>query len=477
MSNEYIEPKTQIIKETPHFFAVALRRYEGDGTIPEPGEETRTQKQIIIDRIRQPLPSNFDEMLKAQFASDDEEQPETTTSEVLELIKEEETNPPPLKTNPISALVKDDLDELPPPRQWILGNSFCRRYISSLFSDGGIGKTTLMIAQTVAMATGKPITGEHVFKRSRVLYLSLEDDDEEMRRRLIACCLYHGIDRAELKGWFYRLCLMNGPKLAQLKNGELQAGELGKLIIEIIEDKQIDVVVFDPFIKSHSCAENDNNAIDYVCGILADLAITHNIAVAAPHHTSKGNFEPGNANSGRGASAAKDAFRLVNTLSRMDEDAAGKILPDPTERRSYVRVDSGKGNIIAPSRDARWFKLVSVALDNGTPDYPKGDSVQTVEVWEPVDVSGLQNDRKLLDHVCDAIRQAKPLAYTNSKHSPNRHILPVFREFNENISKDMATQIVVHWLDIGELTEAEIPDPKHKERPYKGLALPNDKVE
>ena len=34
-----------------------------------------------------------------------------------------------------------------PPRQWLLGNSFCRRYLSSLIAPGGVGKTAVRIAQ------------------------------------------------------------------------------------------------------------------------------------------------------------------------------------------------------------------------------------------------------------------------------------------------------------------------------------------
>src|SRR3954469_14611659 len=33
-----------------------------------------------------------------------------------------------------------DIDT-PPPRGWLLGNTFCRRFLSSLFGDGGVGKT------------------------------------------------------------------------------------------------------------------------------------------------------------------------------------------------------------------------------------------------------------------------------------------------------------------------------------------------
>jgi hypothetical protein len=96
-----------------------------------------------------------------------------------------------------------DDTEPPPPRGWLLGNIFARSFVSSLFAEGGTGKTALRVAQLLSLATGKSLTGEHVFQRCRVLIVSLEDDAEELRRRILAAMLYHKIDRSELKGWLF----------------------------------------------------------------------------------------------------------------------------------------------------------------------------------------------------------------------------------------------------------------------------------
>jgi AAA domain len=39
-----------------------------------------------------------------------------------------------------------DDTEAPPPRAWLLGNIFCRMFLSSLLGDGGVGKTAARIA-------------------------------------------------------------------------------------------------------------------------------------------------------------------------------------------------------------------------------------------------------------------------------------------------------------------------------------------
>src|SRR4029078_2329968 len=72
----------------------------------------------------------------------------------------------------------DDVD-IPPPRGWLLGNIFCRGFMSSLLADGGGGKTALRYAQLLSLAIGRSLTGDHVFQRCRVLIVSLEDDRDE----------------------------------------------------------------------------------------------------------------------------------------------------------------------------------------------------------------------------------------------------------------------------------------------------------
>jgi hypothetical protein len=95
-------------------------------------------------------------------------------------------------------------DELmPPPRGWLLGTSFCRRFVSSLFGDGGIGKTAVRYVQMLALASGRALTGERVFMRCRVLIVSLEDGPDELRRRIRAARLHHNVEQEDLKGWLF----------------------------------------------------------------------------------------------------------------------------------------------------------------------------------------------------------------------------------------------------------------------------------
>jgi hypothetical protein len=96
-----------------------------------------------------------------------------------------------------------DDDYIIPPRSWLLGNIFCRKFLSSLIADGGVGKTALRIAQLLSLATGRSFTGEHVFLRCRVLIVGLEDGKDELRRRVHAVMLKHSIRPKDVKGWLF----------------------------------------------------------------------------------------------------------------------------------------------------------------------------------------------------------------------------------------------------------------------------------
>ena len=230
----------------------------------------------------------------------------------------------------------------PPPRGWLLGNIFARRFVSSLFADGGTGKTALRVAQLLSLATGKSLTGEHVFQRCRVLIVSLEDDADELRRRILAAMLHHKIDRSDLKGWLFLAAPgAAGGKLMTLdKKGRTERGKLADALESCIVARQIDVVSLDPFVKSHSVEENSNSAIDDVIQVLTELAAMHDVAVDAPHHTSKGVVDPGNASRGRGASAMKDGGQLIYTLTTMSADEApprGKSSPSTHRTKPKVK--------------------------------------------------------------------------------------------------------------------------------------------
>jgi hypothetical protein len=361
----------------------------------------------------------------------------------------------------------------PSPRRWLLGTVWCRCFVSSLVAGGGIGKTAVRLLQALSLATGHSFTGEHVFHRGRVLYLSFEDNADELRRRAWAARKHHGIPPEEVRGWLYLSTLSEtGLKLATLEEGKLREGELTQIIRETIEQLGLDIIILDPFVKSHEVEENSNPQIDFVVRILTEVAIACNCAVDAPHHVSKGAAEAGNADKGRGASAFKDAARLVYTLTKMSAEEAGVFNIPEGERQLYVRMDSAKVNICRPSAEAKWFKLIGVSLDNGDDLHPHGDEVQTVEPWTPPDLwAGLSHFK--LNEILTAIDAGLPDGRKYSAHSraTDTAAWRVVQEHASDKTEEAAKEMIKAWVRNKVLVPQPYHDPVARKDDVKGLVL------
>jgi hypothetical protein len=278
-----------------------------------------------------------------------------------------------------------DEDGKIPPRQWLLGTTFCRGNLSGLISAGAGGKTTVRIVQLLSAASDRSLTGEHVFVQCRVMIVCLEDDMKELRRRVWAAMLHHKVTPSDVRGSLI-LTTPRGLKIAELENktGKVVAGGLYRALVKAVDELKLDILCIDPAVKAHSVRENDNPEIDAFASLLTDLAADKNIAIDLLSHERKaGAVNAGDVNRGRGAGSLKDAMRLAQTLTGMSETEAATLGVCEVDRMFLVRLDNAKVNIAPPSRTATWFHLVGVNLGNGSALYPNGDNVQTVELWKP----------------------------------------------------------------------------------------------
>ena len=357
-----------------------------------------------------------------------------------------------------------------PPRGWLLGTVFCRRFVSSLIADGAVGKTATRLAQCLSAATGRSLTGEHVFQRCRVLIISLEDDRDELRRRLKAAMIHHGVTDDEVRGWLFLAAPgRDAGKLAIMTGGRAVVGPLLAKLVATIKRRNIDIVCIDPFVKCHGVEENSNDALDFVVGLLTQTAIDHDCAVDVPHHVSKGPTDPGNANRGRGAGAFKDGGRLVYTLSPMSEDEAKLFNVSTQERKSLVRMDSGKVNLVPAAAEAIWFQLIGVPIGNGNALYPNGDEVQTVAPWTPPDVwvhlpPALANE--ILDRIDAGFADGR--RYSPAPQAKERAAWPLVIDAAPSLNETQGKQVINTWVKNTVLLKQPYRDPQER-RDVEGL--------
>ena len=365
----------------------------------------------------------------------------------------------------------DDIGEIP-PREWLLGNTFCRGFVSGLLAEGGASKTSLRILQALSVATGRPLSDEHVFQRGRVLFLMFEDGDKELRRRVRAARLHHGIPRDQVKGHLFLTAPTrdDGKLMFVDEKGRLQKGPLAETLERYIQTLRLDLVILDPLVKTHDVEENLNSQMDELMQLLSNLAVKHNIAADILHHVSKGLKEPGNADMGRGASAVKDGARLVYTLMRMSKEDASGFGISEEDRINLVRVDSAKVNIAPRAEKAQWYRIVGVPLGNATADYPSGDNVAALEPWTPPDAwEGL--DTKLLNAILDDIDEGLPNGSRYSSASSageERAAWRVVQAHAPQKSDAGAKKIIKAWTESGLLFNDDYYDEKQR-KTLKGL--------
>jgi hypothetical protein len=266
-----------------------------------------------------------------------------------------------------------------PPRQWLYGRHYVRKYVTANVGPGGSAKTASKLAEAVSMAVGRDLlNGDKRIDRLRVWYWNGEDPLDEIKRRIAAICLYYKVDAQQLEGWLFidsghdmPLCLAT-----ENRSGIAFNEDVINAVHESLEQNKIDVMIIDPFISIHRVSENNNPVIDQVVKLLGRIANQNNCAIEIVHHVRKP--APGQheitADDTRGGGAIVNAVRSCQVLNRMSKTEAQQARIPEEERFRYFRVDSGKQNL-APPEKAKWRYLHSI-------DLPNGDNVQVVEFWQ-----------------------------------------------------------------------------------------------
>jgi hypothetical protein len=269
-------------------------------------------------------------------------------------------------------------------RQWLYGYLLIRKFVTATVAPGGVGKSALIIAETLAQVSGLDLLGVIPPKSPlRVWLWNLEDPQEETERRIQAAALHYGLGQDDIGD---RLFVDSGRDqtlviaIPHPRSGRaiIVAPVVESIIAEIIARK-VDVIVIDPFVSSHRVAENDNGAMDTVIKEWGRVAERGNCAVHLVHHTRKSNGTETTAQDARGGSAAVDGTRVTRVLNRMTKEESTQAGVD--NHRLYFRTLHDKANLQPPADVSDWFKLVSVDLANG-PDGSPGDSVGVVTAWQ-----------------------------------------------------------------------------------------------
>jgi hypothetical protein len=271
-----------------------------------------------------------------------------------------------------------------PRREFVYGTHLIRKYVSVTVAPGGLGKTSLTIAEALAMVSGRALLGTPVLRPLRVWLFNAEDPREEMERRLTAAALHYRIRAEDIDG---RLFLDTGREQNLIvahddrKGIKINAPVLDAVVDEI-EKHRIDVMVIDPFVSTHGVNENDNGAIDRVAKLWGQIADITNCAIEVVHHVRKSDGRDITVEDARGAISLLAAARSARVLNRMTEEEAHSAGLTPQDRFAHFSVTRGKANLAPMSAGSEWRRLVSVPLGNGEGVQRPQDHAAVVTEWK-----------------------------------------------------------------------------------------------
>lgn len=258
-------------------------------------------------------------------------------------------------------------------RQFLYGKHYIRKFASVTVAPGGLGKSTLVLAESIAMATGEPVLGIRPKQRCKVVYFNAEDPLDEIQRRVIAICQHHDIPQSKLVGWIFTASGRETELI--LSRGDI--GEIVEPVFEVIERfceaESIDVVAFDPLANMTESPET-NDVFRRLGKRVSLMADRLNISVELVHHTRKLNGNEATVEDSRGGSALIGAVRAARALNPMTADEAAKAGLET--HIDHFRIEAaGKNNLSRGDSRSTWFTRVSVPIANG-------DEVASVETWQ-----------------------------------------------------------------------------------------------
>ncbi len=271
------------------------------------------------------------------------------------------------------------------PRPWLLGHDMMSGFLTATIAQGGVGKSMIGLIESMAIATGKPLSGVPVHKQGAAWIYNTEDPMEELERRVLASAAHYQLSRAELEHLHISSGRMNPLTIGKSERGVVTINNaMIDAVGAYIREHNILAWSVDPFVHSHYCDENSNSEMAAILLAFSKISEQTGVAINLTHHTSKGSADAGDMEKARGASAFGGAVRIMRHVQTMSDDKCGLWGIGKRERKSYIGLYEAKGNMSPSTDDIRWFKKISVLL-------PNTDNVGVVEpvTLEQIDVEDL----------------------------------------------------------------------------------------
>lgn len=350
-----------------------------------------------------------------------------------------------------------------PPRPWVYGHHMIRKQVSVTVAPGGVGKSSLTLVEGLCLVTGRKLLDEWVDQTGlRVWVYNLEDPRDEMERRVIGAMIFHGVKPEEVKGKLFLDTGRERPLCTAIEavDGAIIVKPEMDALEAAIKEREIDVLIVDPFVSSHRVSENSSGAIDLVAKEWARLADRCNCAIELVHHTRKTGGADATTEDGRGSTALMGAVRsgrVLNKMSKEDRKKAGV----EQDTATFFGIDRDKANL-APAGGRQWIRMASV-------DLGQGDHVGVAHRWYWPEAFDNVTVRQLIDVQKEVRRRTEagnpPRFSEQSGADWVGHIIAEIVGADPDLEKARIKEILKVWMTSGSLVKAEREDQHRKKRP------------
>lgn len=222
------------------------------------------------------------------------------------------------------------VDRVAPPRPWLLEPWMPLRQTTSLYGDGGTGKSLLAQQLATCVALGRPFMSIPV-KQGPVLCLFCEDDDDELLRRQTDINAWLGISMGDLDDYWPISRIGQDNIFMTFSHGVGTPTPIWLQWREMVGDCRPALAVVDTAADTFSGNENDRQEVrQYVQRCLTSVAVEFDCSVLLCAHPSKSGIASGEGDGGN--TAWNNSVRSRLYMERPKEPGEGETDPDSSER-------------------------------------------------------------------------------------------------------------------------------------------------
>ena len=313
-------------------------------------------------------------------------------------------------TGSCNAVPVSALPAVPRKRRYLHGTDVIRGAVSLVVAPGARGKSSWLICLALACASDRRLLDATIFGGPlRVLYINAEDATNEVALRLRAAMIHHGVSDADASTLFVAGADKIRPSLLEPDRNQTRLNAAGWTELEAeLDHIRPDILIIDPLVcLMGGVSLNDNAAAALLIGTFVELAARRDIGIVIAHHSAKGR-DLSSAEASMGAASLVNLARICLSLEALSEADAVKVGIAPWQAKTVFRLLKTKQNLSPPSSADRFFRLVSVQLNNAEPPiYPHGDEVAVVEPFTPNPAAAAYPTAMIQD-VLTAIGQTNP---------------------------------------------------------------------